>query len=441
MLAKFPDGFTESIRNAPGFNEALFLHAHEEAAPVSIRLHPRKRFSHTFTDKVPWCPDAYYLPSRPQFSLDPFFHAGAYYVQEASGMFLWQLLVSAGVQSQPMRILDLCAAPGGKSTLISACMHPDGVLFSNETVRARLGPLVENIIKWGEPNSVVTNLDASAFSGWTHFFDLILVDAPCSGSGMFRKDPEAMREWSMAHVTHCNKRQQRILEDVLPALKPGGKLIYSTCSYATQENENIVEQLLNQGYRATSEQTRFEGIHRSEFGYRFYPGNVRGEGLFIAMLEKPVDAERYSTHAKNVFEPVPSNDSVLCTHFLRSDKTFHFIRDKYNIIACTDALHTALSDAPASRFMHFGIPLGEIKNGRLVPDHALAMSTELAKSIPGMHLTLPEALAYLRKNTLSKPEAEKGFTLMLFENIPLGFANVLNDRLNNLYPTAWRLRN
>jgi 16S rRNA C967 or C1407 C5-methylase (RsmB/RsmF family) len=206
----------------------LLLAALDTPPPVSIRLNPRKT-ANAFpgTEEVPWCPNGRYLPQRPSFTADPLFHAGAYYVQEASGMALWQLKPFLQTINAP-RVLDACAAPGGKSTLLLDIMPEDGLLVSNEIIRSRVPVLAENLARWGCSNVVVSQNDPASFSGLPDYFDLIAVDAPCSGEGMFRKDPEARKEWSPAHVEFCAQRQRRILTDLWPALKPGGLLLYST---------------------------------------------------------------------------------------------------------------------------------------------------------------------------------------------------------------------
>ncbi|MEO6758980.1 MAG: RsmB/NOP family class I SAM-dependent RNA methyltransferase, partial [Saprospiraceae bacterium] len=213
-------------------------------APVSIRLNPAKHLPEPLLPTeaaVPWHPQGRYLAERPVFTLDPGFHAGGYYVQEASSMFLYEALRQTVDFSKKLNVLDLCAAPGGKSTLLADLVGPDSLLVANELIRSRVNSLRENLEKWGAPNVAVTSGEAGDFAGLEGFFDLIVADAPCSGEGLFRKDPAAMGEWSPAAVELCSLRQQRILSEVLPALAPGGILVYSTCTYNTAENEAQVE--------------------------------------------------------------------------------------------------------------------------------------------------------------------------------------------------------
>ena len=241
-----PEPLIQSLQNVKGFNEDAFKAVHQSGGQItSVRSNPEKIFNiqHSIfnaqLEKVLWSSNGYYLFERPSFTLDPLFHAGAYYVQEASSMFLEEVLKQTVDLTRPLRVLDLCAAPGGKSTLIQSVISKDSLLVSNEVIKTRVNILAENIAKWGAPNVIVTNNDPSDFKRLPGYFDVIVVDAPCSGSGLFRKDPNAINEWSENNVALCAQRQQRSLADILPSLKEGGVLIYSTCSYSQSEDEDI----------------------------------------------------------------------------------------------------------------------------------------------------------------------------------------------------------
>ena len=228
-----PDELLLSLQDVEGFDEKSFIDVHNNRRQVvSIRINPKKITYPPYPDaeKIPWSSTGYYLPQRPSFTLDPFFHAGAYYVQEASGMFLEQCIQQTSDLSSPLKILDLCAAPGGKSTLIQSLISRESLLVSNEVIKTRVGVLIENISKWGDENVIVTNNDPRDFSRLENYFDVVVVDAPCSGSGLFRRDPGAIDEWSTDAVETCCMRQQRILSDAYGCLKQRGILIYSTCS-------------------------------------------------------------------------------------------------------------------------------------------------------------------------------------------------------------------
>ncbi len=256
MSSKLPSRLIQSLQNTTGFDEQLFIEAHEEAAPISVRFQPIKyslfnehssigNLQLPITNAVPWCPLAYYLSERPSFTFDPLFHAGLYYVQEASSMFLWEVLrQTIGEKGTKQKVLDVCAAPGGKSTLLSS-FFTNGMVVANEVIKSRANILSENITKWGNDNVIVTNNDPVHFQKLDSFFDVMLIDAPCSGSGLFRKDKDAINEWSEEAVILCSLRQQRIVADVYPCLQQGGLLIYSTCSYSPEEDENILDWMMD----------------------------------------------------------------------------------------------------------------------------------------------------------------------------------------------------
>ena len=248
-MISLPTAFTERMQQLLGNESETFFQALVSESPTSIRLNPEKTantdlpFSELLSRQVPWCSNGYYLKERPSFTSDPLLHGGAYYVQEASSMFL-QVVLQQITGDTPLRVLDLCAAPGGKSTLLANNLPKDSLLVSNEVIKSRASILKENIIKWGYDHIVVTNSDPNRFTGMKGAFDMILVDAPCSGEGMFRKDEKAITEWSENNLCLCEERQKRILSDVWDALAPGGYLVYSTCTYNPGENEDILNWIL-----------------------------------------------------------------------------------------------------------------------------------------------------------------------------------------------------
>ena len=224
-----------------------YLESFEVPVPVSIRLNPRKSAGLEIIDgeRVPWCRNGYYLRQRPNFTMDPLFHAGCYYVQEAASMFLDEVLRQHLTPDySPRTALDLCAAPGGKSTLLRAVLPEDCVLWSNEPVRLRFNILDENVTKWGYKNHIVTSQYPRDFRKAKQKFDLILCDVPCSGEGMFRKDEATIREWSPQQVEKCWQLQRDIVSDAWASLNAGGIMIYSTCTFNTKENEENIRWML-----------------------------------------------------------------------------------------------------------------------------------------------------------------------------------------------------
>src|ERR1700744_6160209 len=330
----FPPNFLGSLAGELGFDEQNFTKAHQNTdAPTSIRINPFKKAAIKNDGQVPWCADGYYLDTRPSFTFDPLFHAGCYYVQEASSMFIGHILNVIKPDGEPVKILDLCAAPGGKSTLLNSAMQPDDLLVANEIIKTRVPILSDNLTRWGTANTIVTNNDPKDFTRLKGFFDIILVDAPCSGSGMFRKDPAAMNEWSEANVTLCHQRQERILADIYPCLKEDGHLIYSTCSYSHQENEDILDWLcteleleslqipINKDWGIVETQSS----NANAWGYRFYPGKVKGEGLFAACLKKTGIQEAMAGFKNKEQQKIPVKELDMVKAYINNpDELYYF---------------------------------------------------------------------------------------------------------------------
>lgn len=420
-----------------------------EPPPVSIRINPIKATVHHFSSRVPWCRTGYYLPERPVFTLDPHFHAGAYYVQEASSMFLEQAFLQLIDGAAPLNVLDLSAAPGGKSTHILGLLNPNSLLVSNEVIRSRATILSENIQKWGYSNVLITNNDPEDFQSFKDFFDVILIDAPCSGEGLFRKDPAAVQQWSSDNVALCARRQQRIIHDIWPALKQDGLLMYSTCTFNPEENENNL--------------IRFAEAHALEFiplqlhpewnveevnsggviGYRFYPHRVAGEGFFISVLKKKEVEETEKVFSKKqTLAPVTKKTLEGIQRWVHTPahKTFIIHKDRVQFFPVAkrneiEGLITKLNIVSA------GTNVCTIKQGKFIPEHSLALSVELNKEhFTTIDLTQDDALKYLRKDVLQLNTSEKGYALVAYKNIPLGWVNILPNRVNNLYPSEWRIR-
>ena len=456
-----------------------YLTAFNEAPPVSIRLNPFKTFepartserlnslelarsafepsfsSLELTRSVPWSRHAFYLAERPNFTLDPLFHAGAYYVQEASSMFLDHVLTSLvpssarlstyGAQEPAKRlepfepfelahevsdlnqrearlnrsegallILDLCAAPGGKSTLLRAALPDDAMLFSNEPDRRRAHILMENMQKQGHPNVIVTNNYPRDYRKAGMLFDMILADVPCSGEGMFRKDPKTISEWSVDNVIKCQQLQRSIIHDIWPCLKPGGILIYSTCTFNTRENEENIQWIIDH-FQAqvinipVNPEWHITGSLLPSFShpvYRFIPGITQGEGLFMAVLQNPLEpfelAKRLEP-ARSAFEPAKR----------------------------LNCLHNGTSIQPT------------IKGKKVIPNHTESLSIATPKDkYPRVELSKDEALRYLRHEALIlPPDTPRGYVIVTYAHLPLGFVNNIGTRANNLYPKEWKIRN
>ena len=443
-----PVEFIDSMRQQLGNEAELLLRALETEPVTSIRLNTKLDVL-TFdcdVDEVPWHVDGYYLSERPVFTLDPLFHAGCYYVQEASSMFLQQALEQYVDTSSV--VLDLCAAPGGKSTLISEYLGGDGLLLSNEVVRQRVFVLSENIQKWGNGNTVVTHNTAAEYGERCHhLFDCIVVDAPCSGEGMFRKDEQARSEWSPRAVRQCAERQRSILMDVWEALKPGGILIYSTCTFNEEENEKNIEwaaETLGADIMPLDYDPSW-GITETKAGYHFYPHKTRGEGFYLCVLRK-YDDELTETVKIKGGEPKKGSER---TAYLDTMRSWLQHPDAWTI-RFTDRFATAyplkykeLIEFLSTRLtcISTGFGLGEERGKGMAPQHSLSMLKDMRQdAFPRVALTHSQALAYLRTEALVVPDAPLGLLLLTYEDVPLGFAKNVGNRLNNLYPNEWRIR-
>jgi 16S rRNA C967 or C1407 C5-methylase (RsmB/RsmF family) len=284
-----PQAFQVQMQQLLGDEWDDFAAALQQPAPISIRYNPYKNTaSPAALEKVSWSPNAYYLPERPVFTLDPAFHAGAYYVQEASSMFVGEVIRQLFPIQKPAKVLDLCAAPGGKTTDLLSCLPAQSLLVCNEVIRSRFQILKQNVIKWGQSNVILSNHDSKDFARLNGFFDVILVDAPCSGEGLFRKDPGASSEWSPNNVQLCTGRQKRILAKAADLLAPGGVLIFSTCTYNRKENEGNASWMMNTfGLEPISlDIPEAWNIVYRDIGYQFYPHRIKGEGFYIAVMTK-----------------------------------------------------------------------------------------------------------------------------------------------------------
>jgi 16S rRNA C967 or C1407 C5-methylase (RsmB/RsmF family)/NOL1/NOP2/fmu family ribosome biogenesis protein len=461
METYLPQLLLESLEGLPGYDRTAFENIHQSGEQViSVRLNNRKVHAiaelvfadATISGKVPWSPDGYYLSKRPSFTLDPVFHAGAYYVQEASSMFLEQALRHTTDLTQSIKVLDLCAAPGGKSTLLQSLISSTSLLVSNEVIKTRVNVLAENITKWGAANVIVTNNDPKDFKRLQNYFDVIVVDAPCSGSGLFRRDAALVEEWSPQNVTMCSQRQQRILADVLPALKEGGSLIYSTCSYSESEDESIADWLVEECHllpvaiptQQESQIVETRSPKQQAGGYRFYPDKVKGEGFFIAAFTKgekgtPVwQSNKYKTKS----ERLTAKEVDIVQHYLDTAESFFFIKQNDETIALPAHLENELATIQHNLYIKkAGVKMGTIIRNELIPDHELALSNSISKTIPAVEVDKATALQYLRKQEIKIATDLKGWILLTHLHLSLGWIKILPNRINNYYPANWRILN
>ena len=424
-----------------------FVESLDAAPPVSIRYNPKK-VSVPAGMPVPWCETGRYLTKRPIFTLDPFFHAGAYYVQEASSMFLEQAIRQTIDTNKPLKVLDLCAAPGGKSTHALSILSPDSLLVSNEAIRNRVPALVENIQKWGTANVIVTNNDPAHFQRLPSFFDLAIIDAPCSGEGLFRKEPESMNQWSARNVDLCSLRQRRIIQDVWPALKAGGVLIYSTCTYNEKENMDNLLRLREQHeveflpLALKKEWGVVETVKGLCFGYQFYPHLVMGEGFFLTAIRKGGNNPQRTTKVRDGLKyPSGTELNKLKEWVDIPESKCFFLHDKQVRMIPLSLKHELMELQQALHLIEVGTAVAEIAHSKLIPEHALALSDGLRKDcFRRISLNTENALGYLRKDAFTVDAGKTGFGLIDHEGLGLGWVNVLDNRVNNMYPPSRRIR-
>lgn len=423
----------------------------ETTAPeTSIRVNRAK--SASMADGysgVPWCDDGFYLDERPAFTFDPALHQGLYYVQDASSMAITRAIgkIAEAEGMRPMKYLDACAAPGGKTTAAISSLPSGSAVVANEYDYRRAAILAENIAKWGNPSVMVTRGDTARFSCLRDTFDVIAADVPCSGEGMMRKDSEAVSQWSPALVKECAQRQKEIVDNLWPALRPGGYLIYSTCTFNRHENEEMVEYICEElgGETVDIGLADFDGvaagISTDHKCYRFIPGRVRGEGLFLSVIRKSGDGSCSSPKAAKkpltVFGKAPAD----------SANAAQWLDGAFSLATLGDRL-IALPEADAKFFRELashldvvaaGVTLATIKGRDLIPSQELALSTALrAGAFPAVDADYRTALAYLRRESITV-DAPKSYVIVNYNGRPLGFVKNLGNRANNLYPASWRI--
>ena len=468
-----PAKFVERVlRDLGGTEGAALCAALDAEPPVSVRLNPAKTGADTLpagpdaglpvpeaaglpalaiAGRVPWSRDGRYLAVRPSFTLDPDFHAGAYYVQEASSQFVGHLL--AAVRTEGARILDLCAAPGGKTTLYASLAGPDGLVVANEIDRRRASVLADNVRKWGTGNVAVTTCEPRMLGDFEAWFDIVAVDAPCSGEGMFRKDCEARGEWSEGSVKLCAARQDGILREAWRALKPGGTLVYSTCTFNRDEDEGALERMLAWAGDEVAEAEDMAvdgawGIVCGRVGafrtYRFYPHRARGEGFFAAVACKAYDAGgrcRTPKARRTVFAQVDKASAAELRRWVRTPERMCFaaVGDTcYGYYVAQAEAVKALGEALP--VIYAGVAMGQLFKGSLRPDPALAFFCGLNReAVPAAELDEAQALCYLRRQGVAAGAFSEGVNLVCARGRALGFAKRIGNRVNNMYPNTLRI--
>jgi 16S rRNA C967 or C1407 C5-methylase (RsmB/RsmF family) len=446
----YPISFIEQMKTILGNEYFDFESSLSAEMPVSIRLNsgiksPDKTLFPIpdFRAKVSWCDSGIYLTRRPSFTLDPLFHSGAYYVQEAASMFVEQCVDTVKQYATIDRVLDLCAAPGGKSTHLLS-LFPDSLVVCNEAIRSRVTVLEENIAKWGHANAVVVSCDPATFDRLNHFFDFILVDAPCSGEGMFRKESEALKNWSPDTVKHCAARQMRIVRDVWNALKPGGFMLYCTCTYNTEENEQVVRYIIEQlgaesvPVDCSAFQDIASSVNSDIHACRFFPHRTASEGLFLSLIRKDGELKSDTTKRTKPHFTIPAIDS-----WVRRIDDFTVVRrnDRIYIIARRFAADVEQIGRTIYT-LSSGVEVCTVIGNELIPSFDFAHSVDInIDNFAVVDVDRATALSYLKKETLSVPSfVGRGYILLTYMNVPLGWVKNIGSRCNNILPRNRRIR-
>ena len=441
----------------------------EEAGVKTLAAETAKLLNMELTP-VPWVKEGYYYPLDARPGKHPFHEAGLYYIQEPSAMSVVEFLNPKPGEN----VLDLCAAPGGKSTHARSVLPEGSLLVANEVIRNRSQILAENLTKWGHPDVVVTNNDPADFAALPSFFDVILTDVPCSGEGMFRKDPVAVEEWSPENVEICWQRQRRIIGDIWDTLKPGGILIYSTCTFNTKEDEENARWIqqeygaepltvqVQENWNITGDllPDNCDGSKSSIPVYHFFPHKTKGEGFFLAAFRKPEtgDGIPVSSFAKEktskkkdkkggaVSSPVSKEQLNIAKSWLNDENSDKYILSAEGTSIQAFSKHYAdelMAMKQCLKIVSAGVEIGEVKGKDLIPDHALAMCSSLLcrEAFATEEISYKQAITYLRKEAITLPvTAPRGYVLLTYRHIPLGFVKNIGNRANNLYPQEWRIR-
>lgn len=464
MNTPIPKDFLETSVSIFGRESEEFLASLDSEPSLGIHINAEKMQKTGVVipdnaERVEWTSNGFYLKSRPRFTFDPFLHAGAYYVEEPSSMFVEKALNYIQKDIRIDRALDLCAAPGGKSIMIRNSMK-GGLLVSNEPLSKRAAVLTENLAKWGNPDIIVTSDFPEAFDGLTGFFDLIATDVPCSGEGMFRKDETARSEWSKANVENCVQRQRDILRTIWPTLRKGGYIIYSTCTFNRREDEENVLFIANElGAEIINLETDADWhicgdtTGRNLPVYHFFPHKTRGEGFFLALLKKTSDTPPAENRKSKKKKPeTVSADGF--AEWINCKENFDFHKSKDGITA----LRKAFADDYAAISEKLNVICAGVRvctekpakfsnsarkpKPQFVPTPGLALSSCLnRKAFPDISLNYSDAIKFLRGESIPPTVyAPRGWVTVSYRNLPLGFANNVGSRLNNSYPPAWRIR-
>lgn len=455
---RLPEQFISRMQRELGVVEAEALCAALETEPsTSVRLNPAKMAEQKWGGgRVAWSDYGYLLGERPAFTLDPDFHAGAYYVQEASSQFAGYIIsmaVGGAEACKGQRVLDMCAAPGGKSTHYATLVGERGLVVANEINRSRAAVLADNARKWGLGNMVVTCNDSARVADFEEWFDVVAVDAPCSGEGMFRKSDEACEQWSEANVAMCAERQWEILQNAFRSLKPGGVLLYSTCTFNRTEDEDVVgraceefgDELLAVDDIPIGDDwgvvTGREGVFQT---FRFFPHRLTGEGMFMAVARKAglaTSRRRMPKARRKVMEAVDKRTAQELSRWVKESEQMRFFAAGDTLYGCRKEHYDEVEAlAGTLAVIYSGVAMGQVFKGKLKPDGALALYAGVNHdAVACCEVDEQEALKFLRKQDMDAAQFSEGVNMVLYGGRPLGFVKRVGARVNNMYPNSLRI--
>ena len=455
---RLPEQFISRMQRELGVAEAEVLCAALETEPsTSVRLNPAKMAEQKWGGgRVAWSDYGYLLGERPAFTLDPDFHAGAYYVQEASSQFagyIVSMAVGGAEACKGQRVLDMCAAPGGKSTHYATLVGERGLVVANEINRSRAAVLADNARKWGLGNMVVTCNDSARVADFEEWFDVVAVDAPCSGEGMFRKSDEACEQWSEANVAMCAERQWEILQNAFRSLKPGGVLLYSTCTFNRTEDEDVVgraceefgDELLAVDDIPIGDDwgvvTGREGVFQT---FRFFPHRLTGEGMFMAVARKAglaTSRRRMPKARRKVMEAVDKRTAQELSRWVKESEQMRFFAAGDTLYGCRKEHYDEVEAlAGTLAVIYSGVAMGQVFKGKLKPDGALALYAGVNHdAVACCEVDEQEALKFLRKQDMDAAQFSEGVNMVLYGGRPLGFVKRVGARVNNMYPNSLRI--
>lgn len=445
MMIELPAEFL-SMLPMPEEEKTKFVHSLNEPSLTSIRKNPLKNITLPEGNPVSWSRYGNYLPQRPVFTLDPLFHAGAYYVQEASSMFVEQVIMQLSLNEKPIHILDACASPGGKTTHLLSLLNQESLVVANESIRSRQQALIHNVCKWGYNNVVVTQTDVSRFASLGEYFDVILCDAPCSGEGLFRKDEQAVKLWSKENVMHCALRQQRIVNDLWPSLKTGGLLIYSTCTYNEEENEKNISRFASEPDATCIKLNieNFTGVEERIKGntitYRFFPHKTQGEGFTLCVMRKNNSEEKSTLNRSNKIEEAEANIRKQAANYILNADESCFFMHQQSVRFFPLSLKRDLALLTGMNITHAGTAIATIKGKDWIPSAELALSTALNADFNTEEVDRETALRLLKGDTQLNTAHPEGYILVTYQQLPLMFVKKTGRRINNLYPREWYIR-